>query len=167
MGKILRESMKMERWIHFLRQGLSLAGALIILYGCYGIFTRAVFKVQDLWFNDLILMVLVSVLWLFSIYVVAEKRETTMEAVPDLLHGRRKAVYKAVTDLLSGLCCLALGLSGVASVISLIELDLNISTVLPVPQWVPILCFIAGMLGSSAAFFARAVHAFRQKNGNG
>ena len=90
-----------------------------------------------------------------------------MEAVPDLLHGRRKTVYKAVTDLLSGLCCFALGLSGVASVISLIELDLNISTVLPVPQWVPILCFIAGMLGSSAAFFARAFHAFRQKNGNG
>ena len=156
----------MRSLVHYLNRGLSLVGALIILYGCYGIFTRAVFKVQDLWFNDLILMVLVSTLWLFSIYVVAEGRETTMEAVPDALHGRKKTVYKAILDILSGVCCFFLGLSGLAAMKSIMELDLNVSTVLPVPQWVPVLCFVIGMLGSSAAFFYRGIRGFRLKNGN-
>ena len=159
--------MKMKRLTHYLTQGLSVAGALVILYGCYGIFCRAVFKVQDLWFNDLILMALVSVLWLFSIYVVVERRETTMEAVIDALHGRKKSIYKAILDIISGVCCFFLGLSGLTAMSGLIELNLNVSTVLPIPQWVPVLCFVIAMFGSSVAFFNRAIIDLRIKNGNG
>lgn len=156
----------MGRLVHYFNQGLSIAGALIILYGCYGIFSRAVFKVQELWFNDLILMVLVSILWLFSINVVMSRRETTMETIPEALHGRKKAVYKTIVDILSGICCFFLGLSGLASICGLMELNLNVSAVLAIPQWVPILCFVIGMFGSSAAFFHRALIDFRVRNDN-
>lgn len=156
----------MRMLIRYLNQGLSFAGGLIILYGCYGIFTRAVFGVQSLWSNDLILMVFISVLWLACIQVVVERRETSLESVVDSLHGRKKQVYKAILDLISSLCCLLLGVSGVMALSTLVELDLNVSAVLPIPQWVPVLCFVVGMIGCSAGFFYRAINSFRMKNGD-
>lgn len=158
--------MIMRRLGHYLSHALSLGGLFIVIYGCYGIFTRAVFKFQNLWFTDFILMVLVSILWLFSIHVVVDRRETSMEAVVDMLHGRKKGIYKAILDIISGVCCLFLGLSGLALLSSLVELNLNISTVLPIPQWVPVLCFIISMMGCSVAFLIRALSELRLTNGN-
>ncbi len=156
----------MRQLARYLSRGLSFAGGLVILYGCFSIFTRAVFRFQSLWSNDLLLMVFVSVLWLYCIQVVIRRRETTMETVPDAFHGRKKQVYQAILDLISCVCCLLLCVSGIGALIGLVELDLNVSTVLPIPQWVPVLCFIVAMFGCSGAFFYRAINNFRMKNGD-
>ncbi len=156
----------MRRLVHYLSRGLSIAGGLVILYGCFSIFTRAIFRFQSLWSNDLLLMVFVSVLWLYCIQVVIQGRETTMETVPDAFQGRKKQVYQGILDLISCLCCLLLCVSGIGALMGLVELDLNVSSVLPIPQWVPVLCFIVAMLGCGGAFFYRAINHFRMKKGD-
>lgn len=152
----------LRRFTHYLHLILPLVGGMIIFYGCIEILTRVVFEFQHMWINDLLLLVMVSILWLASIYVVMNKRETSINVVVNRLHGRTKVSYQLILDIISCTGCLLLGFSGLELVRSLVKLELEISTVLPIPQFVPVLCFAIAMLGCSSVFVIRVVKSIKR-----
>ena len=154
----------MKRFKPYIDQILPFCAMLIIIYACSGIFIRMLFKFQNLFFSDLIVTGLVSILWLLAIYVIMGNREVSVEYVVDKLHGRKREMYKFVLDIISGLCCLLLALSGLVLIYKLMKLELKISTVFPIPQWVPVLFFVVGMIGCCVAFFFRAINLGKGRN---
>jgi len=152
-----------RRFTHYLHQILPLIGGMAIFYGCFEIFTRVVFEFQHMWINDLLLLVVVAVLWLSSVYLITNKRETSIDFVANRLRGRKKSIYEIIVNMVSCVGCLLLGLSGLQLAGSLIQLELNISTVLPVPQCLPVLCFAIAMLGCSAVFATRVITSLRRQ----
>ena len=155
----------LRKLVGYVNQILPLIGGGIIFYGCFEIFTRMAFEFQHMWINDLLLFVMVSVLWLSSINLIKNSRETSIDVIINRFHGRKKIIFQIVLDLISCVGCLLLGLSGFALVGSLIGLGLDISTVFPVPEYVPVLCFCVGMLGSSVMFGVRVIKSIRQLRG--
>jgi len=136
---------------------LPLIGGIAIFYGCFEIVTRVLFNFQHMWINDFLLLIMVSILWLSSISLVKNRRETSIELIFSVLEGRKKLVLQMILDMVSFIGCLLLGFSGIKLAQSLMTFELAISTVLPVPQYVPVICFVVAMLGCSGVFLRRIV----------
>ena len=155
----------LRKLVRHVNQILPLIGGLIIFYGCFELFTRMAFQFQHMWINDLLLFVMVSVLWFSSINLIKSGRETSIDMIVVKLHGRKKVIYQTILDLISSVGCLLLGLSGFVLVGSLMRLGLDISTVFPVPEYVPVICFAIAMIGCSVMFGLRVVKSIRQLKG--
>jgi TRAP-type C4-dicarboxylate transport system permease small subunit len=155
----------LRKLMRHLNQILPLIGGAIIFYGCFELFTRIAFQFQHMWINDLLLFVMVSVLWFSSINLIKNSRETSIDMIVVKLHGRKKIIYQIILDLISCVGCLLLGLSGFALVGSLMQLGLDISTVFPVPEYVPVICFAIAMIGCSVMFCLRIIKSIRQLKG--